>query len=107
MHLISHMQQLMQLLHIRLHILNIIIRLSSSQVFVIQLYLIENDLLSEKFVEGQGLFNYNEVLELKNRLRSNNVGDAAAKVWALIVFQWWWKRNMNLYSLQQQTQRLK
>ena len=58
--------------------------------------LIENDLLSEKFVEGQGLFNYNEVLELKNRLRSNNVGDAAAKVWALIVFQWWWKRNMNL-----------
>ncbi|MBQ5458683.1 MAG: hypothetical protein IIT61_08195 [Bacteroidales bacterium] len=58
--------------------------------------LIENDLLSEKFVEGQGLFNYNEVAELKNRLRGNNVGDAAAKVWALIVFQWWWKRNMNL-----------
>lgn len=58
--------------------------------------LIENDLLSEKFVEGQGLFNYKEVAELKNRLRGNNVGDAAAKVWALIVFQWWWKRNMNL-----------
>ena len=54
--------------------------------------LIENDLLSEKFVEGQGLFNYGEIANLKNKLRSNNVGDAAAKVWALIVFQWWWKK---------------
>ena len=48
------------------------------------------------FPEDKRDFDYNEVLELKNRLRSNNVGDAAAKVWALIVFQWWWKRNMNL-----------
>ena len=54
--------------------------------------LIENDLLSEKFVEEQGLFNYREILELKNRLRGKNVGDAAAKVWALVVFQWWWKK---------------
>jgi len=58
--------------------------------------LIENDLLSENFVEEQGLFNYDEILNLKNRLRSNNVGDAAAKVWALIVFQWWWKKNMDM-----------
>lgn len=56
--------------------------------------LIENDLLSKKFVEEQNLFNYTAVADLKNRLRSSNVGDAAAKVWALIVFQWWWKRNV-------------
>ena len=54
--------------------------------------LIENDLLSKKFVDEQGIFNYEEIADLKNRLHSTNVGDATAKVWALVVFQWWWKK---------------
>ena len=55
---------------------------------------IENDLLSRELVESQGIFNYFEIDRLKKQLTSNNVGDATAKIWALIVFQWWWKRNM-------------
>lgn len=56
--------------------------------------IIENDLLSKEFVESQGIFNYSEIDRLKKQLSSNNVGDATAKIWALIVFQWWWKRTM-------------
>ncbi len=56
---------------------------------------IDNDLLSKQLIEEQGLFNYAEIESLKLQLQSNNVGDATAKVWALIVFQWWWKKTMN------------
>lgn len=53
--------------------------------------LIDEDLLSRDFVEAQGIFNYEEIERQKRRLKGNNVGDATAKVWALLVFQWWWK----------------
>lgn len=39
-----------------------------------------NDLLSQKFVEEQGLFNYSEISRLKEQLFSRNVGDATAKI---------------------------
>jgi len=54
--------------------------------------LIENDLLEEGFVKSQGIFNYEEVKKLKKRLFSSDPGDTHARIWALIVFQWWWKR---------------
>jgi asparagine synthase (glutamine-hydrolysing) len=53
---------------------------------------ITDDLLHDRFVEEQGLFNVEEVKSLKNRLFSSNPGDAHATVWALMVFQHWWKR---------------
>ncbi len=56
--------------------------------------MIDTDLLSRKFVDAQGIFNYEEIEYQKGRLRSNNVGDATAKIWALLVFQWWWKNNI-------------
>lgn len=57
--------------------------------------MIDNDLLSEKFIKEQALFNYNIIKELKERIHSANPGDSAAKVWALIVFQNWWKKYFN------------
>jgi asparagine synthase (glutamine-hydrolysing) len=56
--------------------------------------LIDDDLLSKTFVEQQNIFNYNEILKLKKQLFSNNPGDIHARIWGLIVFQWWWKKVM-------------
>ena len=54
--------------------------------------LIENDLLKASFIEEQGIFNIHEIEKLKRELHSRNPGDAPAKIWALVVFQWWWKK---------------
>lgn len=54
--------------------------------------LITDDLLSKKFIEEQNIFNYTEVEKLKKQLFSNNPGDVHARIWGLIVFQWWWRR---------------
>jgi asparagine synthase (glutamine-hydrolysing) len=56
--------------------------------------LIEDDLLEEGFIDEQGLFNYTEVEKLKRRLFSSNPGDIAARIWGLVVFQYWWKKYM-------------
>jgi asparagine synthase (glutamine-hydrolysing) len=57
--------------------------------------LIFDDLLKKEFVEEQGIFNFNEIACLKKQLLSHNPGDAAARIWALVVFQWWWKKYFN------------
>lgn len=54
--------------------------------------LITDDLLSKKIIEEQGIFNYSEIQKLKNQLFSSNPGDVHARIWALIVFQSWWKK---------------
>lgn len=54
--------------------------------------LIENDLLKPSFIEEQGIFNTDQIEELKRKLKSRNPEDAPAKIWALVVFQWWWKK---------------
>lgn len=54
--------------------------------------LITDDLLSEKNITEQGIFNYPEVDKLKRQLFSTNPQDVHARIWALIVFQWWWKK---------------
>ena len=56
--------------------------------------LITDDLLSDSFVEAQGLFDVDEIRKLKAKLFSNNPEDIHARIWGLIVFQHWWKRNM-------------
>ena len=58
--------------------------------------MITDDLLNDKFVEEQGIFNTSSVQQLKTKLFSNNPGDAHATVWALIVFQSWWR---NYFSI--------
>ena len=54
--------------------------------------LIENDLLSEKFILEQNIFDYPAIAQLKKQLFSSNPGDVHARIWALIVFQWWWRK---------------
>ena len=54
--------------------------------------LIVDDLLSKKLIEEQGIFNYEEIEKLKKQLFSANPGDIHARIWGLIVFQWWWKK---------------
>jgi asparagine synthase (glutamine-hydrolysing) len=53
---------------------------------------IKKDLLSEEFIRAQGLFDYAEIKKLKRQLFSISPGDIHARVWALVVFQWWWKK---------------
>ncbi len=54
--------------------------------------IIKDDLLSDRFIAEQGVFDVKAVRNLKKKLFSWNPGDVHAQVWALIVFQHWWKR---------------
>ena len=54
--------------------------------------MITDDLLSDKFIEEQKIFNVEAIKKLKLKLFSNNPDDAVAQVWGLIVFQYWWKK---------------
>ncbi|MBC7446738.1 MAG: asparagine synthase (glutamine-hydrolyzing) [Hymenobacteraceae bacterium] len=54
--------------------------------------LIEDDLLSDGFIEAQGLFDGDAVRALRTQLFSANPGEAVDRVWGLIVFQYWWKK---------------
>ncbi len=56
---------------------------------------IENDLLSDRFIEAQGIFDIQAICRLRKKLFSFDPGDVHAHIWALIVFQWWWKKYMN------------
>jgi len=57
--------------------------------------LINEDLLADDFIISQGIFSINAVKNLKSQLFSRNPGDAHARIWALIVFQWWWRKYFN------------
>ncbi len=61
---------------------------------------IESKWLSKQFVEEQNLFNYSAIENLKQKLYSNNPGDAPAKIWALIVFQQWYKNHSHFIKMQ-------
>ncbi len=56
--------------------------------------LITEDLLAEKLIREQNIFKYEAIDQLKKKLFSNNPGETVDQVWALIVFQRWWKRTM-------------
>jgi asparagine synthase (glutamine-hydrolysing) len=54
--------------------------------------LIMDDLLSDNFIKEQNIFDEEAIRKLKVQLFSSNPQDVHAKIWALIVFQSWWKR---------------
>ncbi|HXS36865.1 MAG TPA: asparagine synthase (glutamine-hydrolyzing) [Flavipsychrobacter sp.] len=54
--------------------------------------MIDEDLLDKSFVKQQEIFNVSAIEDLKRKLLSNNPGDSHATIWALIVFQYWWKK---------------
>lgn len=53
---------------------------------------IVDDLLGSALIRDQGIFEPAEIEILKRRLFSSNPGDIHARIWALIVFQSWWKK---------------
>jgi asparagine synthase (glutamine-hydrolysing) len=57
--------------------------------------MINDELFNETIIEEQGVFDVKEMMQLKAELFSNNPNDAVAKVWAVIVFQHWWKKMFN------------
>jgi len=57
--------------------------------------LILNDLLADLFIIDQAVFNVRTIKKLKKKLLSSSPGDVHAQIWALVVFQSWWKRYMN------------
>jgi asparagine synthase (glutamine-hydrolysing) len=56
--------------------------------------MITDDLLNDNFILEQNLFNPEEVKKIKKQLFSSNPGEIHARIWGLIVFQYWWKKNM-------------
>ena len=54
--------------------------------------LIEDDLLKDSFIEEQGIFDVSEIRQLKEQLFSNSPGEVHARIWGLIVFQYWYKK---------------
>jgi len=57
--------------------------------------LIVDDLLADSFISDQGIFRLETVQKLKQKLFSNDPGDVHAQIWALVVFQYWWKKYLN------------
>lgn len=53
---------------------------------------IVDDLLGDSLIREQGIFDAGSVGDLKKKLFSANPGDIHARIWALIVFQSWWKK---------------
>ncbi len=55
-------------------------------------HLINGENFSKDFIESQELFSYSAIDSLKKQLQSSQLGDTPAKLWALIVFQHWYKK---------------
>lgn len=54
--------------------------------------LIDQDLLKKEWIDEQGIFNVAQIEWLKKKMCSNNPEDSHAVIWALIVFQYWWRK---------------
>jgi asparagine synthase (glutamine-hydrolysing) len=54
--------------------------------------LIFNDLLEDNFIREQGIFRPEEINKLKQKLFSSDPEDVVARIWSLVVFQYWWKK---------------
>ena len=53
-----------------------------------------DELLSVELLEKQQLFNIKEVQRLRQEINRDNPGEATARLWALLVFQHWWVKNI-------------
>ncbi|HLG02549.1 MAG TPA: asparagine synthetase B, partial [Bacteroidia bacterium] len=51
-----------------------------------------DELLNEKFIRTQGIFKYSAIKIILKQMHSASPGDSVARIWALIVFQTWWKK---------------
>ena len=58
--------------------------------------LIQNEYCEINFIKDQGIFDTKTVNLLIQKLHSNNPEDTHATVWALVVFQHWYKKEMEV-----------
>jgi asparagine synthase (glutamine-hydrolysing) len=56
---------------------------------------IEDKYLNEKYIVEQQIFDPATINLIREKLFSNNVGDAQRITWSLVVFQHWYKKYMN------------
>lgn len=54
--------------------------------------MITKELLSDEMLDSQGIFDRQAVKNILQKLYSPSPGDTPLQVWALIVFQYWWKK---------------
>lgn len=55
-----------------------------------------NEWLNKDKIKNEGYLNYNHIADLNKQIVSDNPGDAAAKLWAIIIFEKW-LQNFNEY----------
>jgi len=53
-------------------------------------------LFDREKIESQGLFEWEEIAQLKRQLYSISPGDSHARVWALYIFQKWYRKHFSL-----------
>jgi asparagine synthase (glutamine-hydrolysing) len=59
---------------------------------------LEKEIFDEDFIRSQNIFNIPYIRSLKQRLHSANPGDVHAKIWALIVFQSFYRKYLVVSS---------
>jgi asparagine synthase (glutamine-hydrolysing) len=55
---------------------------------------LKSNLLSSTYIKEQEIFNPKSIENLITQLYSNNPGDAHARLWAIIIFQYWHKKHI-------------
>lgn len=53
---------------------------------------LQENLLNQSFIERQNLFNFEEISRIRQQVQSSSPNDSPMQIWALLVFQSWWKR---------------
>ncbi len=56
---------------------------------------LDHEVFNEKMIRDQGILDADKVLNVKKQLYSSNPGDAAARTYALLSFQSWYKSNFH------------
>lgn len=54
-----------------------------------------NQYTGSEYIARQGVFHASEVQSLVNQLHAKSSGDSPARLWAILVFQHWWKKYMD------------
>ncbi|MFP4662823.1 MAG: asparagine synthase (glutamine-hydrolyzing) [Bacteroidales bacterium] len=55
---------------------------------------LEKEVFNREFLEEQGIFQPEAVMQMKRQLHSKNPGDIHARIWALLVFQNWYRKTI-------------
>jgi len=56
---------------------------------------LDETVFNRNFIESQGIFHTEAVMQMKKQLYSRNPGDIHARIWAMLVFQTWYKKYLS------------